>query len=52
MCKVISFENYRRTRRDTLNMPRRAPPKPQGGQGLVSIGIVSAELLRRLTETE
>lgn len=52
MSNVISLKQYRRTRRDTLNMPRRAPPKPQGGQGLVSIGIVSAELLRRLTETE
>lgn len=52
MCRIISFENYRRTRRGTHYMPRRAITQPQGGQGLVSIGVVSAELVRRLMEVD
>lgn len=52
MRKVISFEKYRRTRRGiTQNPPLRARHAPRR-EGLVSIGIVSAELMRRLTETE
>ena len=52
MCRIISFENYRRARRGiTQNPPLRARPAPRR-EGLVSIGLVSAELLRRLMETE
>ena len=52
MSNVISLKHYRRTRQGTHYRPRRAPPKPQRGQGLVSIGVVSAELVRRLIETD
>ena len=47
---VIDFTKYRRARQgNTQNKPRRALPQPRG---MVSIGVVSAELMRRLTETE
>lgn len=49
MCKVINFNKYRQARRGTLYPPRRAPPQPRG---LVQIGVVSAELMRRLTESD
>lgn len=52
MCEIIDLRRYQKARRETHYRPRRAPPKPQGGQGLVSIGVVSAELVRRLMETE
>lgn len=52
MCEIINLRRYKKARRETLNTARRASPKTSGGQGLVSIGIVSAELVRRLTETE
>lgn len=52
MARIIDINQYRKARRETHYRPRRAPPKPHGDQGLVSIGVVSAELVRRLMETE
>jgi hypothetical protein len=49
MNNVVDFRRYRRARQGTQNNPRRAPNQPQG---LVSIGVVSAELVRRLTEMD
>lgn len=51
MSCVVDMRKWK-ARRDTHNRPRRAVTLPRGGQGLVSIGIVSAELLRRLTDMD
>lgn len=52
MAKVIDFREYRRARRVTHDRPERAhhPSGKPSGHSLVSIGVVSAELVRRLTE--
>lgn len=53
MCKIINLERWRRTRR-RREEPRRArfaqARETQHRPGLVSIGIISEELLRRLNE--
>ena len=52
MRNVIDLSKYRRARRqETHDRRRRALPQPLS-RGMVSIGVVSAELVRRLTETE
>lgn len=53
MCKVIDFREARRARRQTHDRDRRAHLPGHDlrhGRGLVSIGVVSSELVRRLTE--
>lgn len=54
MSKVIDFKKWKRARLGTPeNVPihRRArPTRPEGGPGFVTIGVISAELVRRLTE--
>lgn len=52
MSNVIDFRAYRRARRMTHDRNRRAHHADRGrqGHGLVTIGVVSAGLLRRLTE--
>jgi len=53
MGAVIDFRAYRRARRGTHDRtPERAHHADRGrqGRGLVTIGVVSEELLRRLTE--
>ena len=54
MTKVIDFNKARWARRVTLDGDRRALPSRDERQrpGLVSIGVVSAELVRRLTEDD
>lgn len=54
MTKVIDINKARWARRVTHDRDRRARPSRDGRQrpGLVSIGIVSAELVRRLTEDD
>ena len=47
MSNVIDFRAYRRARRMTHDRNRRAH---HADRGLVTIGVVSEELLRRLTE--
>ena len=44
--KFVSLRRYKKVQRRAVR-PRRAYSQPQG---LVSIGVVSAELVRRLTE--
>lgn len=46
MCKIIQFPKVMR-RGNTPNTPRR-PASHQGASGLVSIGVISAELVRRI----
>lgn len=53
MSEVIDFRRWKRTRRaGTQNDARRIrqPGHERQDRGLVTIGVVSAELLRRLTE--
>jgi len=53
MCRIINLERYRRVRRATHDKPGAARHHPRGGgRGLVSIGVVSEELLARLTEKD
>lgn len=47
MCEVINLRNYMKARRGPQGMPRRATRQPQG---LVSIGLISAEIVRRMKE--
>lgn len=53
MCKIIDFRTARRERRATHDKPAASRHHSRGGgHGLVSIGVVSAELVRRLTEKD
>lgn len=53
MCKVINLERWRRTRRGREE-PRRArftqARETLNKPGLVSIGVISSELMRRLMD--
>ena len=50
MRNVVDFRKWKKARQGTHNNPRRAQPHWQ--RGMVSIGVVSAELVRRLTEDD
>lgn len=53
MSNIVDFRRWKRARRGgTHDMPRRTrqPGHERQDRGLVTIGVVSAELLRRLTE--
>jgi len=54
MSNVISLKKRRRMRLGTPeNVPmdrRTRPTRPEGGPGFVSIGAISAEIIRKLTE--
>jgi hypothetical protein len=50
MCEVISMKRWKKARQGvTQDRPRRAA-RPT--QGMVSIGVVSAEVLRRILERD
>jgi hypothetical protein len=49
MSNVVNLKKWKRARQGTHNQTRRAP-SPTGG--MVSIGIVSAEVLRRIMERD
>jgi len=51
MCRLVEIRRYEQARRARMNLPGRARPTGRSvrqGRGLVSIGVVSAELMRRL----
>ena len=54
MSKVVDFKKWKRARLGTPeNVPmdrRTRPTRPEGGPGFVSIGAISAEIIRKLTE--
>jgi hypothetical protein len=54
MCKIIDLRAERRARRGTHDESRRTRLPSRAGRppGLVSIGVVSTELVRRLTEKD
>jgi hypothetical protein len=50
MCEIINLRRWKKARQGiTQDTPRRAT-RPTGG--MVSIGVVSAEVLRRIMERE
>lgn len=51
MCEIISFQKYRRARLDREVIRHRARPtgcRHEAAGSFVQIGVVSAEILRRL----
>jgi hypothetical protein len=49
MRNVVDFKKWKKARQGTHNNPRRAQPLPRG---MVSIGVVSKEVLRRIMERD
>jgi hypothetical protein len=50
MRNVVDFKKWKKARQGTHNKPRRAQPHWHGG--MVSIGVVSEEVLRRIMERD
>jgi len=53
MCRIVNFERWKRTRQGRKATRRARFPQAretQHGPGLVSIGVISTELMRRLVD--
>jgi hypothetical protein len=50
MRNVVDFKKWKKARQGTHNNPRRAQPHWQ--RGMVSIGVVSEEVLRRIMDRD